>query len=229
MGMPKSETPVIVPIVEGAGDKNAAPGLVRRILVQLGRYDIGVGQAKVTNGKPSLLKKFEQFLKYAIVDGCKAILVLVDADADCPLEEVPCLTTRAEALNLPVPVAIVYAKCEYETWFVCSLSANKESAIRKRLELPKGLAMPAEPEKVRDAKDWLTRHMPAHKTYKETADQEPLTHHIDLELVREKSRSFRRLFHAVEELALAVDCKRTAVTPRIGRSPLRRSENFDRH
>lgn len=211
--MPKR--PGIVPIVEGPGDRYAVPGLLRRILGQLDRYDIAVSQAKVAHGKSNLLRerKFEQFLDYALVDDCTAILVLLDADADCPREEVVCLAQRAVASKLAVPIAIVYAKCEYETWFICSLSPEHGTAIRGRLELPAHITAPEEPEKIRSAKDWLTARMPRHRAYKEVIDQEPLTHHIELDLVREKSRSFRRLCHALEELVQAVDNQGTIVTP----------------
>ena len=37
-------------------------------------------------------------------------------------------------------------------------------------------------------------------SYKETVDQEPFTHRLELDLVQTRSRSFRRLWHAVAEL-----------------------------
>ena len=43
------------------------------------------------------------------------------------------LATRASALGLTVPVAIVYAKSEYETWFIASLSEGTGAGIRARL------------------------------------------------------------------------------------------------
>lgn len=203
----------IAAIVEGEGDRHAVPGLVRRILLQRERYDLLVPPAKVTNGKSKLLEKFERFLQYALIDGCDAILVLLDADDECPYTEVVDLVQKVTALNLDVPVALVYAKCEYETWFICSLSSDQGDKIRERLELPAHVTAPADAEGIRNAKGWLTDHMPRHRAYKETVDQEPLTYHIELDLVRSRSRSFRRLCHAIEELVQAVDLGKAIVTP----------------
>ena len=129
--------PNIATIVEGDGDVKAVPGLLRRILGErLLRYDIQATKSKPAHGKPNLLKKFEQFLQYAVIDNCDAILVILDADEECPVSEARTLANRATALNLTVPVAIVYAKNEYETWFIASLSECTGKAIRARLGIP---------------------------------------------------------------------------------------------
>ena len=203
----------IVSIVEGKGDQHAVPGLVRKILWQCSRFDVPVGRAIATQGKPVLLKKFENFLQYALDNGCAAILVLLDADDECPRTEVDGLVKRVTALSLNVPVAIVYAKCEYETWFICSLSPDHGEKIRERLGVPTHVVAPECPETIRDAKKWLNVRMRRHRAYRETVDQEPLTHHIELDLARSRSRSFRRLWHAIEELVQAVDQGTARVTP----------------
>ena len=206
----------IVAIVEGDGDRKAVPGLIRRILEQCGRYDLQVvARAIVTKGKPLLRRKFKRHLQYALANRCTAILVLLDADGECPRTEVGDLVLIAKALNLNVPVAIVYAKCEYETWFICSLAPDRGGGIRKRLELPEHVIAPECPETIRDAKKWLNVRMPRHRSYKETVDQEPLTYHIELDLVQLRSRSFRRLYHAIEELVRAVDLGEATVTPQL--------------
>ncbi|MXZ23971.1 MAG: hypothetical protein F4Y80_03720 [Caldilineaceae bacterium SB0665_bin_21] len=126
----------IVAIVEGPGDRKAVPDLVRNILWACNHFEIPVSRAIQTGGKPSLLRKFEQYLRYAVVEGCKAILVLLDADEECPREKAADLARKAMELNLNVPVAIVYAKQEYETWFICSLAPDRGERIREWLELP---------------------------------------------------------------------------------------------
>ena len=209
-----SDNPSIIAIVEGPGDKNSVPELIRRILYEwLYRHDISNLKAIPANGKPKLLKKFEKFLEYAISEKCAAILVVLDADSDCPREHAARLVERAAALNLNVPVAIVYAKSEYETWFICSLSQDKSKGIRERLRIPEAVTAPGNVEDIRDAKGWLNRNMPSHVTYKGTIDQVNLTHHIDLDLTHRRSRSFRRLCHAVEELVHAIDNRESIVTP----------------
>ncbi len=209
-----NENPSIVAIVEGDGELDAVPGLLRRILWERRcRFDIMTKKPKAANGKPDLLKRFEKFLQYTILDGCDAILVLVDADEECPFEQVPYLTAMAAALNLDVPVAIVYARSEYETWFISSLSECTGEPIRTRLGIPASVNAPNNVENIRGAKGWLEERMPNDRGYKETEDQAPLTHHINLDLTHNRSRSFRRLCHAVDELVYAIDHGSQVVTP----------------
>ena len=213
-----NDNPSIVIIVEGDGEVEAAPSLIRRILWErLFRYDIPRIKSMPTNSKSNLLKRFEQFLEYAIGEDPDAILALVDADDDeCPVEEARDLANRASALNLGVPVAVVYAKSEYETWFISSLSEGTGERIRAMLNIASSVIAPEDVEGIRGAKEWLEGHMPQDQGYKETSDQENLTHHIDMELTHSKSRSFRRLCHAVEELVGAIDESEVVVTPMLG-------------
>lgn len=209
-----TDNPAIVALVEGDGELDAVPALVRRILWErLLRYDISAKKPKAAGGKPDLLKRFERFLQYALLDGCDAILVLVDADEECPFQQAPNLAVRAAALNLNVPVAIVYARSEYETWFISSLSECTGESIRSRLGIPASVNAPEDVEDIRSAKGWLEHHMPNDRGYKETEDQAPLTHHIDLDLTHSRSRSFRRFCHAVDELVNAIDQGSQAITP----------------
>ena len=207
----------IIAIVEGRGDERALPALIRRILHErLLRYDIGTGKSQVAKGKDNLVGKFEKFVEYAMDDNPSAILVLVDADEDCPVELASSLARRAAALNAPVPIAIVCSKSEYETWFICSLSDSEGDGIRRNLGLRPSVVCPENAESIRDAKGWLTDRMPRNRRYSPRTDQDDLTHHIAIELVHEKSRSFRRLCGAVGELADAVDAGASAVTPSFG-------------
>ncbi len=207
----------IAAIVEGDGDRQALPGLLRRILLEgLCRYDIAIMKPKVAKGKPALLKRLEQFVRYALIDECHSILVLVDADDECPYEKSTCLATEVSRLNLRVPVAIVYAKSEFETWFVCNLRDGEGARIRQRLEISEAVIAPDNVEAITGAKEWLTKRMPRNRAYQETRDQEVLVHYIDLTLTNERSRSFRRLCHAVEELVVAMDNCLATVTPASG-------------
>ena len=204
----------IIAIVEGDGDKLAVPGLLRRILQErLCRYDISVVRPKVAGGKSTLLKKLKNLLRYSILENCDAILVIVDADKECPYEEAICVAAKVSGLNLNVPVAVVYAKAEYETWFICNLVPNKGMRIRNRLGISADVIAPRNAEEITGAKGWLTRYMPYGRAYRETQDQEKLTYYIDLNLTHSTSRSFQRLCHAVEELVDAIDDCSTGVTP----------------
>ena len=204
----------IIAVVEGHGDEKAAPGLIRKVLWdRLGRYDIPRISAMRAKGKPDLVVNLEQRLGLAMSEGPDAILVLVDADDECPVEAVGSLVDRASVLNLGVPVAVVYAKCEYETWFISSLSEGTGGRIRAILNIAPSVNAPEDAENIRGAKEWLRRRG---RGYGETEDQEPLTHHIDMDLTYSRSRSFRRLCHAVEELVRGIDESEAVVTPMLG-------------
>ena len=209
----------IIAIVEGRGEVKAAPGLIRRVLGErLDRYDISLLSPIRANGGPDLVKRFEVHLGHAIDENADGILVLVDADDECPVEGARSLVDRASALDLGVPVAVVYAKGEYETWFISSLSESTGEGIRSRLNIASSVNAPEDVEGIRGAKEWLKRQMPRDQGYKETSDQESLTHHIDMDLTYSRSRSFRRLCHAVKELVRGIDESEAVVTPMLGGS-----------
>ena len=204
----------IISIVEGPGDKQAVPGLVRRILYEkMNRFDIIVGRVIKANGKPGSVEKVERLLQYAILENCDGILVLFDADDECPYEEASKIANQAMALGLGVPVVVVYAEAEYESWFICNLAPGRGQEIRERLSMENSVDAPKDVENIKGAKEWLTRNMPYNRAYKETSYQEPLTQYIDLGFTQTKSRSFRRLCHAVEELVQAVNDRAVIATP----------------
>lgn len=188
----------IVPIVEGLGEMEAAPALLRRILHERSdHYDVNVLPPKNANGKGRLVRRFEDFLRYAASeDGCAAILVLLDADDDCPVELGTELASRASSINVHVPTVIVCAKREYESWFLAS-DENFQG----------------EAEEYSGAKQWLNRRFADGLTYKETKDQVRFSATMDMDAAYETSRSFRRLCNAVDELVQFVDAGEVVTTP----------------
>jgi hypothetical protein len=199
-----------VPIVEGPGDVEALPVLLRRLLYErYQRYSVEVARPKKAGGSGGLVRRLEAFLQYAAkTPECGAILVLLDADDKCPKELADSLASRAKTLGLDKPTAIVCAKCEYETWFLASLDT-----IRGRAAISATASFTGDIESLRGVKEWLSIQMPPDRTYKETVDQPSLSHVIDLHLAHANSRSFRRLCHAVEELLAAMDSGLAVVTP----------------
>ena len=191
-------TRYIVPIVEGQGEMEAAPVLLRRILYERSdHYDVNVLPPKNANGKGRLVRRFEDFLRYAASeDGCVAILVLLDADEDCPVELGTELASRASSINLHVPTVVVCAKREYESWFLASDEDFQ-----------------GDPEEYNSAKRWLNRRFASGLTYKETKDQVRFSATMDIDAAFEASRSFRRLCDAVDELVWFVDTGEVRITP----------------
>lgn len=203
--------PKIVPIVEGDGEVTGVPVLLRRILWQIPRYDIQVARPKNANGRGNLTKQggLEKFIRYSWKErDCGAILVLVDADKECPLSLAQDFSSRVEAIGLLFPVVIVVAKRMYETWFLASIST-----ISGHLDLPKGLIPPPNVEDVPNPKAWIEERFPAGRAYKETQDQEAMSNLIDIPLAS-SARSFKRLLHAIHQALEAIDSGEKVVTPR---------------
>ena len=187
-----------MPIVEGEGEVSAVPILLRRILHEQGdHYGVDVLKPINARGKDDLIKRLEDNVGYAIEDDrCAAILVLLDADRDCPVELGTELARRASSMNLHVPTAVVCAKREYENWFLASDETFEGDA-----------------ENYGGAKRWLTDRKPPGLIYKETRDQTSLSAKMDIEKAFETSRSFRRLCDAVDELVQFVDAGVVDATP----------------
>ncbi len=206
----------IVPIVEGSGEVDAVPLLLRRLLFEVKhRYEFAIAKPKNAQNRGALIAHLERFLEYARQEvGCAGVLVLLDADEDCASQLAIGLASRASTLYLSFPVAIVCAKCEYEAWFLASL----ETIAGKPLKGRDGLNADAQydhkkVENLRDVKGWLSANMPPGRAYKETQDQVAMTELLDFNLARERSRSFRRLEHALNEILKAVDEQLNTVTP----------------
>jgi hypothetical protein len=208
--------PKIVPIVEGQGEVEALPKLLYKLLSEMERTDILVGRPKNAHGCGNLLKQngLERFLALALNEpDCDAVLILIDADKECPRTFAEMLARGTKALQPQHSVVIVVAKCEYEAWFLASLETIAGKPIESRSGLPAGLTFNKDVESIVGAKAWLTNKMPEGRIYKENEDQAPLTSLLDTALVRAKSRSFRRMCHAVEEAVASIDSKVVVVTP----------------
>lgn len=203
---------MIIPLVEGPGDEGAVPVLLRRIIQAHYPDSMGVaiGHPMVAGGNTGLITHYERFLEYkrAGTSGCGGVLVLLDADEDCPKDLACELAGRALACNLPYPLAVVVARCEYEAWLLASASEMED-----RLPRADRVKVPADLEGVRNPKSLLTEMMGPGRAYKETIDQARLSAKLNLSLAEENCRSFRRLLSAMGFLLQAVRDGSTGVTP----------------
>ena len=92
-------------------------------------------------------------------------------------------------------IQVVLAQREYEAWFLAAADS-----IAGHRELRSDTTAPADPESVRDAKGWLTSHMPPGRVYKETRDQPALTTMFNLDQARRGARSFDKMWRTVMDL-----------------------------
>lgn len=204
----------IVPIVEGDGEVRAVPNLLNRLLQSHQRYDLQIAPPKNAHGKGNLTcaRGIERFLELAYREpGCAGVVVLLDADDECPLELARALASRARQARFPT---VFVVPCPmYETWFLACAEALGGRDLDGRPGLQGNLSAPAEVETVSGPKNWLSNQMPAGRSYKETEDQLSLTRLLDIQQASARSRSFQRLMHAVEELLQAIDEQLVIVTP----------------
>lgn len=128
-----------------------------------------------------------------------ALLILFDLDDDCPAQKGPEIAERIRQMEeLPFSIVVVCAKCEYEAWFLASLET-----------IHPGHRYPDPPEEIRAAKGWLNRHF----GYREAGDQSRYTQAIDIEMAWSRSRSFQRLYNALEQIKNAFDTETIIITP----------------
>jgi hypothetical protein len=208
--------PKIVPLVEGYGEVDAVPLLLRRGLEHLQRWDFEIARPRNAHGCGNLTKPngLEKFMLLCLKEpDCSAIFVLMDIDAGCATNLAHHFSHRIRLMVPPVPVVIVFARREYESWFLASISTLAGKNIGVRLGLPADCVAPGDPESIANPKAWLTERMPQGRAYKETEDQAPMTHSMDHQLVSNTCRSFRRFQHAIQQLVQAVDQGQVIVSP----------------
>ena len=193
------EPVTIASIVEGHGEVKALPKLLHRlaVLVAPGRTLRLPPSHRIPKSK--LLKSGE--LEAAVdaagnrVTGRGGILVLLDSDDDCPAQLGPDLLERATRARSDKAIAVVVAKREFEAWFL----AAAPSLVGTQ-GLPARLEAPDDPEGVRGAKEWLTKQMAGSASYSPTVDQPTLVAQLDLDMARQRSHSFDKLWRDVERL-----------------------------
>jgi hypothetical protein len=191
---------IIQPIVEGQGEVAAVPLLLRRLQQEAQCWGLGVGKPH-RRLRSQLVKRdsLQSAVQVAALSGdCAGILILFDADDDCPKELAPTLERWAEQAAGGKRCAVVMAHREYEAWFLASIETLRGTAGI----LPDAVPHP-QPESRRDAKSELELRMPSGGSYSPTVDQAALTAHLDLEIAYRRCRSFRKLVSAYGALAAA--------------------------
>lgn len=202
-----------MPIVEGDGEVEAVPILMRRYLAIKRRWDLQIARPKNAHGCGNLTKigGLERFIELAFRErNCSGVLVLMDADSEeaCPVKLAADFVSRIHAHGARYPTAVVFARREYEAWFVASLST-----IAGASGVSPEAVFEGEVEDLVGPKQWVSRNFPRDRIYKETEDQAPMTDLIDFCVAATKSRSFRRFTNAMHDLIHAIDSQQIVVTP----------------
>jgi hypothetical protein len=149
-----------IPIVEGHGEQKALPLLIRRIFEEIAPLTFPIVNPPIRVKSGSFLNDPDYFGKYVTYAADKAaqaggeVLILLDCEDDCPATLGPALLARAKNVRSDVPTTVVLAHREYETWFLAAAES-----LRGCGGLSANLSLPANPEQIRGAKEWLGRHM----------------------------------------------------------------------
>jgi len=185
-------TDSIVPIVEGQAEVESVRVLMRRLLGEWGKYQLEIG-------KPVRVKRY-QVIKQGELErrvlmamqrpNCQAIIVILDADDDCPKEFAPELLRRAEQAAYDTLVSVVLPKSELESWFVGSIESLH--GIRG---ISAEACSPSDPENIRDAKGYLTQAMEGSRHYLEVDDQPAFADKFDMTQALNNCRSFKKFYY----------------------------------
>jgi hypothetical protein len=186
-------------IVEGHGDVEAVPELLRRIWRELDPGFYLKVQRPWRMGRYKLVKVGE--LETAIermvrqLPRPRAILILIDAETDCPGKLGPELLARAKAARPDIRTGLVLAKREFEAWFLAAIES-----LRGQCGIADDAEEVSDPEAVSDAKGFIRHNMERGRGYSETLDQPALTASFNMHTARQRSDSFDKCWREVARL-----------------------------
>jgi len=183
-------------IVEGHGEEEAVPVLIRRIAGELG-LAVEVGE-RIRAKRTQLLRPGELERRISLAAEKTgpggAVFVLVDADDDPPSGLEQSLKRRAEA-DTRIAGGAAVAVREFEAWFIAGVEG-----LRGQRGIPHDLNSAPSPESIRGAKEWLSRFMPPAHPDAPILHQAAFTSRFDMVKARGRSPSFDRCYRERERL-----------------------------
>jgi hypothetical protein len=201
----------IRPIVEGQGEVQAVPLLLRRLRDHAGLPEIEFVRPHRRQRSEFVNRAaLQTSVRVAFLDpACSAVVVIFDADDDCPKELGPTIEKWASEAAEGRPTSVILANREYEAWLLAGIEA-----LRGRRSIREDARLHSEPEKPRSPKDQLTQRMWIGSAYSPAVDQAPLTAHFDLAAAYRACRSFRKLVKEFGRLATAIGAPPAEWPPR---------------
>jgi len=185
-------------IVEGQGEIEAVPLLVRRVATAIDP-SVGISTPRPIRLPRSKLKRqgeLERAVQFAALRAGPhgAVLLVQDADADCAPKLAPELLHQARAVSGGRAVSVVLAKWEFEAWFVAAAES-----LRGLRGLGADITAADDPEAIQGAKEWLSSSMQPGMSYRETRDQAALANAFDIDVAR-RAPSFDKFYREIERL-----------------------------
>jgi hypothetical protein len=191
----------IICVVEGHGEVKALPVLIRRLILcdSIDAY-VHIPEP-IRTSRDKFLNNQEEHKKVLGLAAAKAqgapILILLDADDDCPVNLAKDVLKIVQTTISHTNVGVVIADREFESWFLASVPTL--SGYRT---LQSNLTVPVYSETIRNCKGWLSERM--RNRYSEVLDQAAFADRLCPSMAATNSRSFEK-FHKVVRLLLNLD------------------------
>ena len=192
---------MIQTIVEGHGEVEALPVLLRRLLEEAKAWTVQIERPiRLSRGQLASELGMTRAVEVARRQpACEAILVVFDGDDDCPAELGPKVQGWATAAASGLPCEVVLPHREYEAWFLAAIESLRTHDLIRTDAAPH-----PDPERPRGAKEQLRRRTTKGLAYSPTAHQAGLSASFSLELAYRRSRSFRKLTSSFGSLLAAM-------------------------
>ena len=191
--------PVVASVVEGQGEVSALPELMRRVAREQFATEIDcqkphrVPRDRMVDGNTFLAEAVRlQSGRIAAVGG--TVIILADSDDDDPEMLRSDLQRTADAVAPDAVVAVVAVR-EFEAWFLAGVES-----LRGHRDVRDDASYPGNPEAKRGCKEALAGLM--HSTYSPIRHQVAFAARVDLQLIADRSESFRDLVAAIEKAIL---------------------------
>lgn len=188
----------IVPIVEGHSEVASVPLLLRRLLNEFQCPYLQIARpVRVHRNRVVKEGEVEKAVTLArrTREKCRAVMVLLDANDDCPAKLGPALLERIIEAHSDLAAAVVLAKKEFECWFLGGLESLRgvRGIVEDAVSVPN-------PEEIRGAKERLSQFMTNDLNYVEVDDQPALAAKFDFSLARKQCPSFDKFIRDFERL-----------------------------
>lgn len=202
----------VAPIVEGTTEERCIKTILSRLWQELlraaEREPLAVLEpipanrsSLVKDGHPELAQMVERAvrvlrsrMRHSTVNR-GLVLLLIDAEEDCPASLGPKLLARARSARSDADISCVLARRELENWFKAAAAS-----LAGVSGLPDDLSVPANPEEG-SGDTWLTRQMQRknrQRKYTKPADAVELARRMDLQQCRDNAPSFDKLCRELE-------------------------------
>lgn len=184
-------------MVEGYGDVDAVPALMQRVAAAEG---VGVFALKpsIRGGGVSSLRRQGELERHLALASSRPeadfVLVVLDCDAECPVELFEEFGPRAVSAfqKYGKEIRFCFVKCEFESWFLAdhiSIRLQQDGYWRYDDNFDNYT-------NIVGAKERLAQSMIG-RTYKETRDQQVFAKRIDVANLKNIDRSFRKFISCV--------------------------------